>query len=78
MNEGVKSKIYELLNSIEDENVLQMVMEDIAYYANNKDIIDDLDEQQVKELHEAISETDNNEIIDWKDFKKEMDEWKKR
>jgi hypothetical protein len=43
MNEKVKSKIYELVNSIKDENVLQMVMEDVAYYASNRDVIDDLD-----------------------------------
>ena len=78
MNEEVKSKIYQLVDSIEDENVLQMVMEDVAYYASNKDIIDELNEDQLKELNEAISEADNNETIDWEDFKKEMNEWKKR
>jgi hypothetical protein len=78
MNEKVKSKIYELINSIKDENVLQMVMEDVAYYASNRDVIDDLDEQQLKELNDAISEANNNETIEWEDFKKEMDEWKKR
>jgi hypothetical protein len=78
MNEKVKSKIYELVNSIKDENVLQMVMEDVAYYASNRDVIDDLDEQQLKELNDAISEANNNETIEWEDFKKEMDEWKKR
>lgn len=78
MSKEVKSKIHLLIDSIEDENILQLVMEDIAYYANNKDILDDLNEEQLKELDEAISEADNNKTIDWKDFKKEMDGWKKR
>jgi hypothetical protein len=78
MSKEVKSKIYKLIDSIEDENILQMVMEDVAYYASNKDITDELSEEQLKELDEAISETDNNETIDWDDFKKEMNEWKKR
>ena len=78
MNEEVRSKIYRLVDSIEDENVLQMVMEDVAYYAGKKDIIDDLDADQLKELNEAVTEADNNETIDWNDFKKEMNEWKKR
>ncbi len=78
MSEGVKSKIYQLIDSIEDENILQMVMEDVAYYASNKDITDELSEEQLKELDEAISEADNNETTDWNDFKKEMNEWKKR
>lgn len=78
MKEEVRSKIYQLVDSIEDENVLQMVMEDVAYYAGKKDIIDDLDADQLKELNEAVTEADNNETIDWNDFKNEMDEWKKR
>jgi len=78
MSKEVKSKIYKLIDSIEDENILQMVMEDVAYYASNKDITDELSEEQLKELDEAISETDNNETIDWDDFKKEMNEWKKK
>jgi len=78
MSKEVKSKIYQLIDSIEDESILQMVMEDVAYYVSNKDITDELSEQQKKELDEAISEADNNETIDWNDFKKEMNEWKKR
>ena len=78
MSKEVKSKIYQIVNSIEDENVLQMIMEDVAYYITNEDIIDELNEEQLKELNEAISEADNNETIDWEDFKKEMNEWKKR
>ena len=78
MNNELKSKIYQLVDSIEDENILEMLMEDIAYYANKKDIIDELNEEQLQELNEAISEADNNETIDWADLKKEMKEWKKR
>lgn len=78
MSKEVKSKIFKLIDSIEDENILQMVMEDVTYYAGNKDITDKLSKEQLKELDEAISEADNNETIDWDDFKKEMNEWKKR
>jgi len=78
MSKEVKSKIYQLIDSIEDESILQMVMEDVVYYVSNKDITDELNEQQKKELDEALSEADNNETIDWNDFKKEMNEWKKR
>lgn len=78
MSKEVKSKIYQLVASIEDENILQMVMEDVAYYASNKDITDELNKQQLKELDEAISEADNNETTEWADFKKEINEWKKR
>ncbi|MEP6466761.1 MAG: hypothetical protein ABJB05_10670 [Parafilimonas sp.] len=78
MSSELKSKIYELIDSIEDKNILQIWTEDVAYYAEKKDIIDELNEERQKELEEAISEVDNNEIIEWKDFKNEMNEWKKR
>lgn len=77
MNKEVKSKIFQLVDSIEDENVLQMVMEDITYYATNKDLAEDLTTEQLKELDVAISQADKNETIDWNDFKNEMTEWKK-
>ena len=54
-----------------------MVMEDVAYYATNKDVDEGLTTEQLKELDVAISEADKNETIDWNDFKKEMAEWKK-
>jgi hypothetical protein len=53
-------------------------MEDVAYYASNREVTDELTKQQLKELDESISETDKNEIMDWSDFKKEMNEWTKR
>jgi hypothetical protein len=78
MSKEVKSKIYKMIDSIEDENTLQMLMEDVAYYASDKDVAEELTKDQLRELDEAISEADNNETIDWNDFKKEMNEWKKR
>ena len=78
MSKEVKSKIYRLVDTIEDENILQVVMEDVDYYASDKDVADELTKGQLKELDEAISEAVNNETTDWNDFKKEMNEWKKR
>lgn len=78
MRENVKFEIHKLIDLIEDETVLQMLAEDIAYYASKKDIVDDLNKDQQQELNEAIAEADNGETIDWKNFKNEMNEWKKR
>ncbi|HSN09686.1 MAG TPA: hypothetical protein VLS85_11650 [Hanamia sp.] len=78
MSKEVKSKIHKMIDAIEDENTLQMLMEDFAYYASDKDVAEELTKDQLRELDEAISEADNNEMIDWNDFKKEMNEWKKR
>ena len=77
MSKAVKSKIYQLLDGIEDETVLNQVMEDVVFYATKKDIVDELNAKQLKELDNAIEEVDNKETISWNDFKKEMNEWRK-
>lgn len=78
MSKAVKTKIYQLLETIEDEAVLNQVMEDVAFYAAKKDAVDELTVTQLKELDKAIEEADNKETITWGDFKKEMKEWKKK
>jgi hypothetical protein len=78
MSKIVKSKIYQLLENIEDETMLNQIMEDVAFYATKKDIVDELNDKQLKELDKAIEEADNKETISWNDFKKEMNEWKKK
>ena len=77
MSKAVKTKIYQLLEGIEDEAVLNQVMEDVAFYATKKDAVDELNASQLKELDKAIEEADNKETISWSDFKKEMKECKK-
>lgn len=78
MSKAVKDKISKLLDKIEDEAVLNQLMEDVAFYASKKDIVDQLSPDQLKELDKAIEEADNKETITWTDFKKEMKEWKKK
>ncbi|HVX28585.1 MAG TPA: hypothetical protein VHB70_19705 [Parafilimonas sp.] len=78
MNKELKPEIYKLIDAIEDENILQMVKEDIAWYADKKDILDELNEKQLNELSQAIKEADNNETTTWNAFKTEINEWKKK
>lgn len=78
MSKAIKSKIFQLLESIEDEAVLNQVMEDVAFYASKKDIVDELNDHQLKELEKAIEEADNEDTISWDDFKMETNEWRKK
>lgn len=64
MTEDIKSRIYRLLDAIEDEHILQMVAADITYYTADKDITDCLDAAPQREWNEAMPEGDNNRIID--------------
>ena len=74
MNKAVKAKIYQMPEGIEDESVLNQVMEEVAFYATKKDVVDELNTDQLNELDKAIAEADNKETITWDDFKKEMNE----
>jgi len=78
MNEDIRAGISRILDSINDENVLYMIKEDVAWYKGDKDILDELDDEQLADLEIGIKEADNNETVSWDDFKKEMGEWKKR
>ena len=79
MSKAEKSKrIVELLECIEDEVVLTQVMEDVAFYASKKDIVDELNTEQLNELDKAIEKTNNNETISWNAFKNEMTEWRSK
>ncbi len=78
MSEDVKTKIHQMIDTITNESVLQMVSEDITYYAQDADIIDELNDSQLEELNTAIFEADNNETVSWDDFKNEMEEWKQK
>jgi hypothetical protein len=78
MSKAVKSKICQLLEGIEDEAVLNQVMEDVAFYATKKDMANVLNIDQLTALDKAIKEADNKETISWDDFKKDMNEWRKK
>jgi hypothetical protein len=75
MSKAVKTKIYQMLEDIDDEKVLYQVMEEVAFYATKKDIVDELNPEQLKELDDAMAEADKNESLTWDEFKKEMNEW---
>jgi hypothetical protein len=53
-------------------------MENVTFYTNKKDIVDELNADQIEELDKSIKEADNKEIISRDDFKKDMNEWRKR
>lgn len=78
MAEDIKFKIIKILDGINEENVLMQVMEDVAFYAAEKDIIDELSASQLKELDDALIQANNEEVIHWNDFKNEINEWRRK
>jgi hypothetical protein len=78
MSNDIKLKIYQQLDDIKDETILNQVMEEVVFYTGKKDIIDNLTPEQLNELDTALKEADDNKTIPWDDFKKEMNEWRKK
>ncbi|HEY6504123.1 MAG TPA: hypothetical protein VIZ28_09130 [Chitinophagaceae bacterium] len=78
MNNSAKEKIYQMLEGIEDETILNQVMEDVVFYTSKKDITDGLTPEQLQELEKAIEEADNKDTISWDDFKKETNKWREK
>lgn len=82
--EEIKQKLYKLIDSIDDEHLLNVLDENVVpYIIENKpkhadDVEKVLTEQQLKELDEAIAEADRGETISYEEFKKNMDEWRTR
>ena len=77
MDEYIKFKIIKALDTIDDENVLIQVMEDVAFYASEKDIINDLSASQLKDLYDAINQADKKDVIPWDAFKDELNKWRR-
>ncbi len=67
-----------MVDDIKDETILNQVMEDVAFYANRKDITGYLTPEQLNELDAAIEEADNNDTVSLDDFKKEMNGWRQK
>ncbi len=78
MNDTVKNRIHKLVDGIHNEETLNQVMEDVAFYSSKEDVLDNLSVAQLKELDEAMKEADKNQVVTWADFKDELGEWKKK
>jgi adenine C2-methylase RlmN of 23S rRNA A2503 and tRNA A37 len=76
----LKKKLHELIDSIDDEDLLKMLNEDIVpYIINNRvaelDAGDDLSKEEQKKLKAAIKEADRGETISHKEFKAAVAKW---
>lgn len=79
--EELKKKLHELIDSIDDEHTLSVLHEDIVpYVIENRtkeadEEGDDLTEEQLKQLKEAIKEADEGKTMSHEEFKRRMSQW---
>jgi len=76
----LRKQLHKLIDSIDDEHVLNVLSEDIIPYViknrTKEANEDDLTEEQEKELEEAIKEADRGETVSYEEFKETMDRWR--
>jgi hypothetical protein len=62
----------------QDEAELNQVNEEASYYgdSSDRDILDDLNPEQLRDLEESIEESERGETIPWEEFLKNFDEWR--
>ena len=78
MNEDLKARLHTLIEQIDNEDALTMLSEDAAVYAGKEKASDNLTEEQVKEIKEALAEVDKGRLISHEEFKKHTAEWIKK
>ena len=74
----LKKELTKLIDEINDEDLLSLVKEDIAFYKTAKDIdvTDGLSAEQSKELEQLATEPDENDTMTLNEFNKATDKWR--
>ena len=73
----LKKELTKLIEETNDEGLLSLVKEDIAFYkTKGADSTDSLSDEQVNELEKLASEPDNKDTMTLKEFNKATDKWR--
>jgi hypothetical protein len=74
----LKKELTKLIDETNDEEMLSMVKEDIAFYktAKNVDVTDNLSIEQLKELEQLAIEPDEKDTMTLTEFNKATDKWR--
>ena len=79
--EDIKKELHKLIDSIDDDYVLNVLNEDIVPYAvknrtRKQDEEDNLTEEQQKGLDEAIKQVEEGKMVDWGEYLKATARWR--
>lgn len=80
-NKELKKKLHEYIDSVEDEETLMMVHEDVSAYlkrnaSQENEADDELTEEQETQLKESIRQAEAGETIPWEEFKASLEKWR--
>ena len=73
-----KQRLHELIDSEEDESLLEEVHRILSIKQTERDILDDLTPEQLAGLEKARKDGREGRYIPLADFKKEVNQWLKK
>lgn len=77
MLSDIKNEVLTLVQSIENEDLLQLLKADIEFFNEPEvDITDDLSAEDLDELRELANERDTKDSLSEEEFKQLTDRWR--
>jgi hypothetical protein len=76
----LKDKILFQVNELEDKTALQMLQEAVLTYSSpfsNKDILEELTDEQTKRLYESIQQANEGKTLTNEEVKRKAKEWQR-
>lgn len=74
---SLKEQVLQMVSSIDDEQLLQLVKADIEYFNNkDEDIFDELNPADKEELMNLLSEPDEKDTLTEDEFKAATAKWR--
>lgn len=79
MTSDIKKQVLTLIESIENEDLLQLLKADIEFFNKREiDITDGLSSGEIEELQELANEPDTKDTLPEEEFKQLTDRWRTR
>jgi hypothetical protein len=74
---SLKQQVIEMISTIEDEHLLQLVKADIEHFKNNSsDILDELNDVDKEELLNLVNEPDEKDTLTENEYKAATAKWR--
>lgn len=74
--ESVREKFHQLIDRFDDAAMLEDFYKMLSDYEERKnDILDELTEEQRKQLYDSIEQSERGEVKDWAVVKEEIKQW---
>lgn len=73
----IKQELIEKITSIDDENLLLLIKEDIEYFSNKgkTKVLDELSQEDLQDLENLLNEPFGHETESYEEYKKASERW---